>query len=78
MTETCSRCGKKFDTENCETYAAIRCKIHHVSKHSWRVGKYTLCGDCEYTLCGDCEHKFETFMIEVLEEYMENGQTSQS
>lgn len=70
MTETCSRCGKKFDTENCETYADIQYEIYHVDKHSGRFGKYTL--------CGDCEHKFETFMIEVLEEYMENGQTSQS
>lgn len=70
MTGTCSRCGKKFDTENCETYADIQYEIYHVSKHGGRFGKYTL--------CGDCEHKFETFMIEVLEEYMENGQTSQS
>lgn len=67
MTETCSRCGKKFDIENCETYADIQCEIYHVSKHGVRFGKYTL--------CGDCEHKFETFVIEVLEGYMENGQT---
>lgn len=70
MTKTCCHCGKKFDTENCETYADIQYEIYHVRKHGGRFGKYTL--------CGDCEHKFETFMIEVLEEYMENGQTSQS
>lgn len=68
MTKTCSRCGKKFDTENCETYANIRYEIHHVSKHSGRVGGYTLCEDCE-------DH-FNIFIHEVLEEYMENGQTS--
>ncbi len=68
MTKTCSRCGKKFDTENCETYANIRYEIHHVSKHSGRVG--------EYTLCEDCEDHFNIFIHEVLEEYMENGQTS--
>ena len=72
MTETCSRCGKEFDVSACEAYAEIRYEIYHyhVSKHSGRIGKYTL--------CGDCEHKFETFMIEVLEEHMKNGQTSQS
>lgn len=65
MVETCTRCGKKFDTENCETYAAIRYEIYHVSKYSGRVGKYTLCGACE-------DH-FNIFMCEQLEEYMENG-----
>lgn len=72
MTETCSRCGKNFDTENCEAYADIQYEIYHyhVSKHSGRIGKYTLCGDCE-------DH-FNIFMHDALEERMENGQTSQS
>lgn len=68
MIEICTRCGKKFDTENCGTYAAIRYEIYHVSKHSGAFGKYMLCGDCE-------DH-FNIFMHEVLEEYMKNGQTS--
>lgn len=67
MTETCSRCGKNFDTENCEAYADIQYEIYHVNKHGGRFGKYTLCGDCE-------DH-FNIFMHEVLEEYMKNGQT---
>lgn len=37
MTGTCSRCGKKFDTENCETYADIQYEIYHVSKTWWAL-----------------------------------------
>lgn len=69
MTETCSRCGKNFDTENCETYADIQYEIYHVRKHGGRFGKYTL--------CGDCEDYFNIFMHDALEE-QSNGQTSQS
>lgn len=67
MTKTCSRCGKKFDTENCETYADIQYEIYHVRKHGGRFGKYTLCGDCE-------DH-FNIFIHEVSEEHMNNSQT---
>ena len=70
MIKTCSRCGKEFDTNTCETYAVIQYEIRNVSKHSGRFG--------ECTLCRDCEDHFNIFMNEGFEENAEYGQTSQS
>nr|DAK55653.1 MAG TPA: RNA polymerase-like protein [Caudoviricetes sp.] len=68
--KTCSRCGKEFDMNTCETYADIQYIICHVSKDTGRFGKYIL--------CKDCEHDFEFFMFEKYAEDTEYGQTSQS
>ena len=70
MIKTCSRCGKEFDINACETYAAIQYIVHQVRRNSGRVGECVL---CEY-----CKDKFEIFMAEELEENAEYGQTSQS
>lgn len=68
MIKTCYRCGKEFDTENCETYADIQYEIHHVSKHNMCFSRHALCRECE-------DH-FNIFMGDLLEEHMKNGQTS--
>lgn len=70
MIRTCSRCGKEFDMNTCETYADIQYIICHVSRNNGRFGK------CIF--CKKCEHEFEIFMTEKLEENAEHGQTSKS
>ena len=70
MTKTCSRCGKEFDINACETYADIQYIFYHVHRNSGRFGKCIL--------CKDCEHDFEFFMFEKYAEDTEYGQTSKS
>ncbi len=70
MIKTCSRCGKEFDMNTCETYADIQYIVYQVRRNNGNFGKYIL--------CKNCEHDFEFFMFEKWEENTEHGQTSQS
>ena len=70
MIKTCSRCGKEFNINACETYADIQYVFYHVRRNSGRFG--------ECILCENCEDHFNIFMDEGLEENAEYGQTSKS
>lgn len=46
MKRICSRCGKMFDTENCERYSNIRWNKYFVKQNGGVFGDFVLCGDC--------------------------------